>query len=81
MSSSLQQAECFVPLYAGVTWLTAASESNSMNAKRRALFGSQHSRQSTILPHGMNKLARATSFTYAVRQHPCAAFRRSQHRL
>ena len=34
-----------------------------MNAKRRALLGSQHSRQSAILPHGMNRLARATSFT------------------
>jgi hypothetical protein len=39
-----------------------------MNAKRRALLGSQHSRQSTILPHGMNRVAKATSFTYAVSQ-------------
>jgi hypothetical protein len=52
-----------------------------MKAKRRALLGSQHSRQSTILPHGMNMVARATSFTYAAKQHPCAAFGESQHRL
>ena len=70
VSRSLQQAESLrATSRVSVTGLTAASESNSINAKRRALLGSQHSRQSTILPHGLNRLATRASFTCSVRQH------------